>query len=142
MKAITLTQPWATLVAMGVKQVETRSWSTAYRGPLAIHAAKGYPKWARELSDREPFKSILISAPLMGLPDPADSLGMVLCVCDLWACKPVEQVKWTLSVAELAFGDYSAGRYAWGLRMKRVFDRPIPARGALGLWEWQEAVQP
>jgi activating signal cointegrator 1 len=48
MKAITLTQPWATLVAIGAKRIETRSWPTNYRGPLAIHAAKGFPKWAKE----------------------------------------------------------------------------------------------
>lgn len=41
MKALTLTQPWAALVAMGAKKIETRNWSTAYRGPLVIHAAKG-----------------------------------------------------------------------------------------------------
>lgn len=40
MKAITLHQPWATLVSLGVKTIETRSWTTRYRGPLAIHAAK------------------------------------------------------------------------------------------------------
>jgi hypothetical protein len=40
MKALTLHQPWASLVAVGAKTIETRSWSTRYRGPLAIHAAK------------------------------------------------------------------------------------------------------
>jgi len=40
MKAITLWQPWASLVALGVKTIETRSWATSYRGPIAIHAAK------------------------------------------------------------------------------------------------------
>lgn len=40
MWALTLRQPWASLVAIGVKQVETRSWTTAYRGPLAIHSSK------------------------------------------------------------------------------------------------------
>lgn len=39
MKALTLHQPWATLVAYGIKTIETRSWSTRHRGPLAIHAA-------------------------------------------------------------------------------------------------------
>lgn len=39
MKAITLWQPWASLVAIGAKTIETRSWATKYRGPLAIHAA-------------------------------------------------------------------------------------------------------
>lgn len=40
MKAITIWQPWASLLAMGIKQYETRSWATSYRGPIAIHAAK------------------------------------------------------------------------------------------------------
>lgn len=40
MKAITLTPPWGTLVAIGAKRIETRAWSTNYRGPLAIHQAK------------------------------------------------------------------------------------------------------
>lgn len=38
MKALTLHQPWASLIALGVKTIETRSWSTKYRGPLAVHA--------------------------------------------------------------------------------------------------------
>src|SRR3990167_3828953 len=49
MKAITLTQPWATLVALGHKRIETRSWTTSYRGPLAIHAAKGFPMTAQRV---------------------------------------------------------------------------------------------
>ncbi|UWG96803.1 ASCH domain-containing protein [Dehalobacter sp. DCM] len=39
MKAITLWQPWASLLACGAKKYETRSWDTSYRGPIAIHAA-------------------------------------------------------------------------------------------------------
>ena len=34
MKALTLHQPWASLMAWGVKTIETRGWATAYRGPL------------------------------------------------------------------------------------------------------------
>ncbi len=45
MKALTLWQPWASLIALGVKTIETRSWSTDYRGPLAIHAAKRRAKF-------------------------------------------------------------------------------------------------
>lgn len=43
MKALTLWQPWASLVAHRIKTIETRSWSTNYRGPLAIHAAQRPP---------------------------------------------------------------------------------------------------
>lgn len=45
MKALTLHQPWASLVAIGAKTIETRSWRTSYRGPLAMHAAKRSPTW-------------------------------------------------------------------------------------------------
>jgi hypothetical protein len=38
-KVLTLRQPWATLVAVRSKTIETRSWSTNYRGALAIHAS-------------------------------------------------------------------------------------------------------
>ncbi len=41
MKALTLHQPWASLIAWGDKEIETRSWSTNYRGPIAIHSANG-----------------------------------------------------------------------------------------------------
>ena len=40
MKAITVWQPWASLLVSGRKRYETRSWATTYRGPIAIHAAK------------------------------------------------------------------------------------------------------
>ena len=43
MKVLSLWQPWASLVAFGRKRIETRSWSTSYRGPLMIHAAKRPP---------------------------------------------------------------------------------------------------
>src|SRR6202030_3531482 len=59
MKTLTLTQPWATLVALGAKRIETRSWRTSYRGPLAIHAAKRMPKAAISLCWDTPFRAAL-----------------------------------------------------------------------------------
>ena len=38
MKIITLKQPWASLVAYGIKKYEFRTWKTNYRGKLLIHA--------------------------------------------------------------------------------------------------------
>ena len=40
MKALTIIQPWATLIASGHKMNETRSWKTNYRGEVLIHAGK------------------------------------------------------------------------------------------------------
>lgn len=44
MKALTLWQPWASLIALGEKRYETRSWATSYRGLLAIHASAPKPQ--------------------------------------------------------------------------------------------------
>ena len=43
MKALTIRQPWASLIAAGMKTIETRGWSTRYWGPLLIHAGKTKP---------------------------------------------------------------------------------------------------
>ncbi len=43
MKALTVRQPWASLISLGVKRIETRSWSTSFRGPLAVHAGRALP---------------------------------------------------------------------------------------------------
>lgn len=48
MKAITIKQPWATLIAEGLKEYEFRTWSTKYRGDILIHAGKTIDKKALE----------------------------------------------------------------------------------------------
>ena len=142
MKTLTLTQPWATLVAIGAKRIETRSWSTAYRGPLAIHAAKGFPKWAREFTvDPICYEAVRkhgIHSP-QGYP-----MGVVLATCKLVAVKLI--VRFCADAArmlpptepELSFGDYTPGRFAWILEDVKQFAEPIPAKGALGLWDWDD----
>ncbi|TWH47470.1 ASCH domain-containing protein [Sporomusa sp. KB1] len=50
MKAITILQPWASLLACGAKQIETRSWPAKYRGPIAIHTGKTWTMFTRELT--------------------------------------------------------------------------------------------
>lgn len=57
--ALSLTQPWASLVVLGEKQWETRSWPTKYRGELYIHAAKWFPTWAKDMCDGFPCSGLL-----------------------------------------------------------------------------------
>lgn len=135
MKAITLTQPWATLVALHLKRIETRSWKTSYRGPLAIHAAKGFNKFAREFS-RIPPVSLLLGS------DYAYPLGMVVAVTTLIDCIRVENLEpANFSGQERNFGDYSHGRYGWILGRVDAID-PVPAKGALSLWDWTPQTNP
>jgi len=46
MKVITIKQPFATLIAEGIKEYEFRTWRTKYRGEILIHAGKGVNKKA------------------------------------------------------------------------------------------------
>jgi hypothetical protein len=57
MKALSIIQPWATLLAMGAKKIETRSYRTPYRGPLLIHASKTLSPSGMQLAKTEPFLS-------------------------------------------------------------------------------------
>jgi hypothetical protein len=135
MKALTLTQPYASLVAWGDKKIETRSWSTQYRGELAIHAARTFPAMARKLCDREPFRSVLGCSP-EELP-----LGAILAICRLTECFPITPDNLPPE-PELSFGIYSPGRYAWVLEDVHMLPRPVLARGRLGLWEWDDGELP
>lgn len=132
MKALTLTQPWASLVAIGAKRLETRSWSTSYRGPLAIHAAKGFPRWARETCYQQPFAGALGRG---GFNSPHDlPVSAFVALVDLVDVVTTESVSPTLHDRERAFGDYARGRFAWILSRPRPIEPAIRAKGALGLW--------
>ncbi len=135
MKALTLTQPWATLVAIGAKRIETRSWSTKYTGPIAIHAAKGFPRWAKDTCFDEPFLTAL-APQIVGLEPTELPTGAVIAIAEIIGCRFAEDVARQLDPEELAFGDYSPGRFAWFIANARPLLQPIPAKGALGLWEW------
>lgn len=53
MKAISIRQPWAWLVATGQKDIENRTWATSFRGRILIHASKDMTR--REYEDVEDF---------------------------------------------------------------------------------------
>ena len=90
MKTLSFIQPWATLVAIGAKRIETRSFSLGYHGPIAIHASKGFPRWAIELCFAEPFRSALSAA---GIKQPADlPRGAVLATANLVDVVPIRGV--------------------------------------------------
>ena len=135
MRGLSLTPPWSTLVACGAKGWETRSWQTPYRGNIAIHATKGFPRWARDLCTEEPFRTALMRAGF----DTPDLLprGGIIAVARLDSILRITldtRPDWP----EREFGDYTLGRFMW-----RLTDiRPIPmiaVRGALGLWRLDAA---
>lgn len=150
MKALTLMQPWATLVAIGAKRIETRSWATSHRGQIAIHAAKTFPGYAKSLCESALFCRIL------GWPEaPADldqewldgnrsrinalPRGSILATARLVNCLETEMIRrhvQPFTEQEEAFGNYDQGRFGFLLDGVIPLAAPVPAKGALGLWEW------
>lgn len=143
MKTLTIYQPWASLVAIGAKKIETRSWATKYRGLLAIHAGQKWTPQLQAISKKDIFFNVFwpeyngkyVSEQLRKLP-----LGVVLATCRLVDCILITpEFVATLSEQEVAFGDYSPGRYAWILEDPKPLPQPVPAKGGRRLWNWEGA---
>lgn len=138
MKAITIKQPWATLIALKEKQFETRSWQTKHRGPIAIHAGKSVDKEAYIA-----FAAVLKEYGITSIKELPT--GVVITTANLVDCHKViidygniakTHTGLIISGKEYDFGDYDDGRYAWELDSVQVLSEPIPAKGQLSLWEW------
>lgn len=127
MRALSLWQPWASAVALGWKKIETRHWATAYRGPLAIHAAK---RWTRE--EREEWE---IACEIYGLPDEPPPLGAIVAIAVLSDIRRSEDLQASISPEEREWGNYGPRRFGWILTDIVKLLEPVPFRGAQGLFD-------
>lgn len=132
MKAITLIQPYATLIALGYKNFETRGWQTSLRGPLAIHAGLGMPSWAREVAEKDPIISAILSR--HGLHFDTLPRGRVLALAQVREMVRTEDCP-SLPPTELACGDYTPGRWAWALGQVQVLAESVACSGAQSTWQ-------
>lgn len=145
MKALSLWEPWASLMATGAKKIETRSWGTSYRGPLLICASR-----RRHLGELIhhlciwQFQGCL--APLVGEPLDLTAMswpgvkiehlqfGNAVALVDLVDCKPTGALTLDEIGTDGPFGDYSRGRFAWiTTNLRRL--QPFSVRGKQGLFE-------
>lgn len=116
MRAISLWQPYASAIALGVKRIETRHWSTDYRGPLAIHASK---RWTREQIEFSTVEHTLGRLP------PRLPLGQVVAVCELVDVRPTIELETQVSAIERLYGNYEPGRFGWRLDNIRPLAAPF-----------------
>ena len=166
MKAITIMQPWASLIASGDKLYETRSWPTKYRGPIAIHAGKRVDDaFQRDITPLTTMERLVACGIT---PENINDLqrGAIIATADLvnvWhiVYHPGTNVDVAKHIPigaesltndrrdphfhdyfvptekEVALGDWTPGRYAWELQNVRILPEPIPAKGQQGLWNWE-----
>jgi ASCH domain len=131
MKALTVKEPYAALIIAGVKKIENRKWYTDYRGPVAIHAGLG------DVPDME-WEQVRDKLYELAVGDPAWIDSFLTVACDPGQHGVVLGTVDLVDVRKLPlpgpWGIY--GVFHWMLANPVQFDKPIPARGALGLWEW------
>lgn len=137
LRALTVRQPWATAINMWTKSVENRSWMTAHRGPIAIHAGGTWDRSATRahtltnaFARHSGASQTYIDAVYRDGLDPRDEVmfprGVILAVADITgmhmcadgACSP-----WAM-----------AGLWHWELSNVRPLPTPIRMTGRLGLW--------
>lgn len=114
MKALSLRQPYASFIAIGRKTIETRTWSTNYRGKLLIVSSKG---------------KIYKDVPHHGLFNLKLPFGMALAIVELIDCRPMKKED-----EHAAMYPYRPGLYAWVLSdIKKI--EPFSVKGQLRLFE-------
>ena len=125
-KALTISQPHASLIASGKKWVENRHWGTDYRGPLAIHAGQG------EQYLMQPWR--------YGHPT-----SRILAVCRLVTCVDIrsdellenadELEKAGLTIVDVLTHEHATGPVCWVLEDVRCLPDSVSANGRPGLWD-------
>ena len=126
MKVLSIKEPFATLIKDQVKIYETRSWKTNYRGEIYIHASLSLSKSENAETAKKYLKTEI-------------KPGYILCKCELVDCIPMtkEFIDYiNNSTEEAKYGKYSEGRFAWKLKVIEVLNKPISAKGKLGIWNY------
>ena len=130
MMALTISQPFASLIASGEKWIENRTWFTTYRGPLAIHAGKGTQYLTAKELKQYPHAAIIAVGYLvecfeLARLDARDD--------DEPICTPRWSDVCSKTVGDVKAHKHAEGPWCWVLGGVVKVDA-IPARGAQGLW--------
>lgn len=119
-KAITLWEPWASLIADGRKRIETRHWYTHHRGLLAIHAGAMVIEETAQECGYDPWK----------MPN-----RQIVAIAYLGDCvKMDDKFIAAHSKAEKSLGDFAIGRFGWIITDVLKLKKPVPCNGRQGLW--------
>ena len=117
MKALSVKQPWASLIAVGAKTIECRSWPTKYRGELLIRSSKG--------NDYVEYTNIGAELSAPG--------GMALAVVNLVNCRPMKNSDLEAAHIPEEWADDVLKGYAWELELQYEVI-PVPIKGKLSIY--------
>lgn len=130
MKAITIKQPWASLIVHGIKNIENRSWQTNFRGRVLIHSsAKGDIAKFGCLQPNQRLK--VLNTPMSRICFNDLPFGSIIGSVEIVDCVQNHPSIWA-----------DKGVYNWVLTNPILFPEPIPVKGKLSLWEYDRIQEP
>lgn len=146
MKAITVKQPWASLIVEGIKDIENRTWKTNFRGRVLIHAgvtpAKGWTKrdgGAYVLNDKQYF-TVTVSDKFAEIFGSHLTFGAIIGSVEIVDCVVNHPSIWA-EKSHMLYDGFSPSEYDitynWVLSNPILFDKPIPCKGKLSFWEFE-----
>lgn len=125
MKVITIKQPFATLIAQGLKEYEFRTWKTKYRGDILIHAGKSIDKKAMKRYE------------YLNLEYPT---GCIIAKCCITDCIYIDgDMKKLLKEKDpiVYYGVINSDEDTYGFKLENIEKiNHIPINGKLGLWNY------
>lgn len=113
LRCLAVRQPWAWAIITGAKDIENRSWTTTYRGPVAILASVSKTEVNQRMKAH-------------GLPPLKFTFGALIGVADLLDVEPLTEA--------LEANPWAMGEYCWKFGNARAFREPIPLKGRLNLY--------
>jgi len=128
MKVLTIKQPFATLIAEGLKEYEFRTWKTKYRGDILIHAGLGIDKKAMQK-----YKHLNLEYPS----------GCIIAKATITDCLIIDdEVRKMLKEKNTIIYDSVINNIDWngyGFKLENIKKvNPIPIKGKLSLWDYNE----
>lgn len=145
MKAISIKQPWASLIAHGIKDIENRTWKTKFRGRIYIHAsgkqAGSYDELLNDLQKiefKEKHDKITLRKQhhFSAIIGEVDIVDCVINHSSIWAEKT--PVKSQIKNSQLIISNEKP-IYNWVLANPILYDEPIlNIKGKLSFWEFEK----
>ena len=133
MKALSIKQPWASLIAHGIKDIENRTWATKFRGTIYIHVS-GKKQFNVQLTDEQTKLAIPV---LKTAFDGTMPFGAIIGTVDIVDCVINHRSIWAEATETSAGHVIDHIVYNWVLANPVLFEKPIlNVKGKLSLWEF------
>lgn len=138
MKAITIAQPYATLIALGLTPYHALNWSDEYRGPIAIHAASDKTDKGEQLAQEREFYDLLKSKNLSYDKLP---FGAIIATAELLGVHPTSTLVHNISRLQrkIIGGKHHNVPHTFEFFKVKPLAEPVAHKNGNGLWEWKEA---